>query len=121
MPGIDQTWDFVAFAIKLADKIADKVPKLEYAVLLPDLVRAAVGINQVPAELLDMDKAESEELRVRGEGLATDLKLGNETIYADIDDGLEIVMAVKSIVLRHIEAKQIAAENDSTKSKEPTA
>lgn len=120
MPGIEQTWDALSFTIKLGDKIADTANALDYAALLPDLVRAAVGIGEVPEELLDIDHAEMKDLYTRGDALADDLKLGSDIIHDDVEDGMEIAYLVKQIVLRHIEAKKQAAEQDSTKAGEPT-
>lgn len=102
--GVKETWELIAFLIRLGDKIADKAGFVEYMGLLPSLAQAAVGIQEVPAELLDLTEEEREQLKTNGVELAVALELGNDVIYADIEDATEAALRLKNIILRHIKA-----------------
>jgi hypothetical protein len=119
MAGIEESWDVCKVAIEVADKVADHAQFLSYTTLLPDMVRAFQGIGEVPGEMIDLDATEEKELYARGTELAKSLGLGDEVVYEDVDDGLTVAMCIKSIVLRHRQAKAATKENDSTKAAEP--
>lgn len=101
--GIEETKDVAIALCGIVNSMVNKAHWTKYLGLVPDIVAAAVGIEKVPSEIIDITDEEFEELKV-----TIKMKLDFEGPAAELEEIAEnIAVHVIGIVLQVVKIVEL--------------